>query len=342
MERRILTKETKKFLVFTILLIPFFLQIMPEIRKAIVLAAMGGSVLSANKLWARNESFPLASLPDDGNPLYVQGMIKDRKWFSKINGYFGIQILLLLYLIAGALYLIYTKESYVGYRETGIRFLKIYSAIVIIQWLMNPYYIYKYKNGFSYPKDKNGIWMPFSFLGYQTKKRSGKSYPYLNNECDIGQGLDLAEALLKNNYLKKAEYEMGEHDKVCFYQKNKKYQTNLWAVIEATDVNKEYIQQLNDLFAKYWTDKMTEEEKRKNVRFTFVLQVEKINDFTAEIFSDASGIYMDNYRSRLAVLYEREHDILKIKWPDYNSKYKNIHSEMRKELKQITGDKDFY
>lgn len=73
-----------------------------------------------------------------------------------------------------------------------------------------------------------------------------------------------------------------------------------------------------------------------------MLQVEKINDFTTEIFSDASGIYMDNYRSRLAVLYEREHDILKIKWPDYNSKYKNIHSEMRKELKQITGDKDFY
>ena len=96
MERRYrLSEKTKRFFLITLLLTPACYQIMPEIRMALVLAAMGEAVLSADRIWARNERFPFANLYDDRNPLYVRKMMKKRKWLSGINGYFVVQILLL-------------------------------------------------------------------------------------------------------------------------------------------------------------------------------------------------------------------------------------------------------
>lgn len=54
-----LSEKTKRFFLITLLLTPACYQIMPEIRMALVLAAMGEAVLSADRIWARNESFPL-------------------------------------------------------------------------------------------------------------------------------------------------------------------------------------------------------------------------------------------------------------------------------------------
>ena len=55
---------------------------------ALVLAAMGEAVLSADRIWARNERFPFANLYDDRNPLYVRKMLKKRKCFSGIKWIF--------------------------------------------------------------------------------------------------------------------------------------------------------------------------------------------------------------------------------------------------------------
>ena len=49
---------------------------------------------------------------------------------------------------------------------------------------------------------------------------------------------------------------------------------------------------------------------------------------------------MYQHRSRMAVLYEKKHDIIKIKWPDRKSRYKNIYREMRDELKRVIGRRD--
>ena len=51
----------------------------------------------------------------------------------------------------------------------------------------------------------------------------------------------------------------------------------------------------------------------KDVRFTFVIQTERINDAIGRIFYDGSGIRMYKHRSRMAVLYEKKHDIIKNK-----------------------------
>ena len=39
----------------------------------------------------------------------------------------------------------------------------------------------------------------------------------------------------------------------------------------------------------------------------------------------------------MAVLYEKKHDIIKIKCTDRESRYKNIYREMREELKRVIG-----
>ena len=51
-----LSEKTKRFFLITLLLTPACYQIMPEIRMALMLAAMGEAVLSADRIWARNES----------------------------------------------------------------------------------------------------------------------------------------------------------------------------------------------------------------------------------------------------------------------------------------------
>ncbi|MFR1538587.1 MAG: hypothetical protein ACLSUP_08145 [Blautia massiliensis (ex Durand et al. 2017)] len=85
---------------------------------------------------------------------------------------------------------------------------------------------------------------------------------------------------------------------------------------------------------------MTREEKKKDIRFTFVIQVDEINDYLQETFYESGGIFMDKHRSRLPALYVRKHDILKVKWADDNSRYMNINKEMRKELKKIYDDSE--
>ena len=85
---------------------------------------------------------------------------------------------------------------------------------------------------------------------------------------------------------------------------------------------------------------MTREEKKKDIRFTFVIQTERINDAIGRIFYDGSGIRMYKHRSRMAVLYEKKHDIIKIKCTDRKSRYKNIYREMREELKRVIGRRD--
>jgi len=41
---------------------------------------------------------------------------------------------------------------------------------------------------------------------------------------------------------------------------------------------------LNDKFAEFWISEMCREEKKKDLRFTFVIQVDEMNDYLQEIF----------------------------------------------------------
>ena len=71
-----------------------------------------------------------------------------------------------------------------------------------------------------------------------------------------------------------------------------------------------------------------------------MIQTERINDAISRIFHDGSGTRMYKHRSRMAVLYEKKHDIIKIKCTDRKSRYKNIYREMREELKRVIGRRD--
>ena len=128
--------------------------------------------------------------------------------------------------------------------------------------------------------------------------------------------------------------------KWCFFKKNRNNQVNIWALIDITDMDRNDVLLLNDKFAEFWINEMSREEKKKDIRFTFVIQVDEMNDYLQEIFYESQGIFMDKHRSRLPVLYIRKHDILKVKWADNDSKYISINKEMRKELKKIYDDSE--
>ena len=154
------------------------------------------------------------------------------------------------------------------------------------------------------------------------------------------QSWEVHKGLLHNQYQKKSEYELDEKGKVSFFKKNRNNQVNIWALIDITDMDRNDVLLLNDKFAEFWINEMSREEKKKDIRFTFVIQVDEINDYLQEIFYESQGIFMDKHRSRLPVLYVRKHDILKVKWADDNSKYISINKEMRKELKKIYDDSE--
>ena len=75
---------------------------------------------------------------------------------------------------------------------------------------------------------------------------------------------------------------------------------------------------------------MSRDEIKKDIRFTFVFQVDEMNDYLQEIFYESQGIFMDKHRSRLPVLYIRKHDILKVKQANNYSKYIRINKKIRK------------
>ena len=154
------------------------------------------------------------------------------------------------------------------------------------------------------------------------------------------QSWEVHKGLLHNQYQKKSEYELDEKGKVSFFKKNRNNQVNIWALIDITDMDRNDVLLLNDKFAEFWINEMSREEKKKDIRFTFVIQVDEMNDYLQEIFYESQGIFMDKHRSRLPVLYVRKHDILKVKWADDNSKYISINKEMRKELKKIYDDSE--
>ena len=154
------------------------------------------------------------------------------------------------------------------------------------------------------------------------------------------QSWEVHKGLLHNQYQKKSEYELDEKGKVSFFKKNRNNQVNIWALIDITDMDRNDVLLLNDKFAEFWINEMSREEKKKDIRFTFVIQVDEINDYLQETFYESGGIFMDKHRSRLPVLYVRKHDILKVKWADSDSKYISINKEMRKELKKIYDDSE--
>jgi adenine C2-methylase RlmN of 23S rRNA A2503 and tRNA A37 len=51
---------------------------------------------------------------------------------------------------------------------------------------------------------------------------------------------------------------------------------NIWALIDITDMDRNDVLLLNDKFAEFWINEMTREEKKKDIRFTFVIQVDEM------------------------------------------------------------------
>ena len=327
----------EKIFLFCILFASFKL-VFEDFKATFCCAVLGDFMLTG---WASRWGYPdreLSSLEADESSLYVHGMMRNtRKYFSKIKACFIFQTLLLADTVLAA---VYSLWKYIIYSVGNSLIEEILSSgyiIILIGYICSlSYSVGVHNRGYKYVQNRNGIWMPFSYIcgKYEKLINIERSFP----EAEERHNFMFAAELLQNDYQKESEYELNGKGKICFYKKNKQQQINIWALIEIEDMDNEDIQMLNDKFADFWINDLTREEKKKDVRFTFVIQVDEMNDFLKDLFYGSAGVYMDKHRSRMPVLCERKHDILKIKWPDYNSKYKNIHKEMREELKQMYND----
>ena len=70
--------------------------------------------------------------------------------------------------------------------------------------VVEAYYIHIYKKSFCYPRNKKGIWMPFSFIGYEMQGLAGRILPDPTEETEKNQPLVFEECLFKSGYAKKA------------------------------------------------------------------------------------------------------------------------------------------
>lgn len=276
----------------------------------------------------------------DENPLYVYGMMrKNRKWFSGIRGCFLFQMLLLTDVFFAAVYSCWkcwTNSSGNDAIEKALLSLHILMIVGYVEFLKHSVRIHA--RSYMYIENKKGIWMPFSFICYKYEKLIDIKITFPEEVEE--RNVVFEKELLHNQYQKKSEYELDEKGKVSFFKKNRNNQVNIWALIDITDMDRNDVLLLNDKFAEFWINEMSREEKKNDIRFTFVIQVDEINDYLQETFYESGGIFMDKHRSRLPVLYVRKHDILKVKWADDNSKYISINKEMRKELKKIYDDSE--
>ena len=276
----------------------------------------------------------------DENPLYVYGMMrKNRKWLSGIRGCFLFQMLLLTDVFFAAVYSCWkcwTNSSGNDAIEKALLSLYILMIAGYVEFLKHSVRIHA--RSYMYIENKKGIWMPFSFICYKYEKLIDIKITFPEEVEE--RNVVFEKGLLHNQYQKKSEYELDEKGKVSFFKKNRNNQVNIWALIDITDMDRNDVLLLNDKFAEFWINEMNREEKKKDIRFTFVIQVDEINDYLQETFYESQGIFMDKHRSRLPVLYIRKHDILKVKWADNDSKYISINKEMRKELKKIYDDSE--
>lgn len=310
-------------------------------RYTFIVASLGYFMLTG---W----TFRVGGRPDqnislecvDENPLYVYGMMrKNRKWLSGIRGCFLFQMLLLIDVFLAVVYSCWkcwTNSSGNDAIEKGL--LLIYALIIVGYVLFLKHSVQLHIRSYRYIENKKGIWMPFSFICYKYEKLIDTKITFPEEVEE--RSIVFEKGLLHNQYLKKSEYELDEKGKVSFFKKNRNNQVNIWALIDITDMDRKDVSLLNDKFAEFWINEMTREEKKKDIRFTFVIQVDEINDYLQETFYESKGIFMDKHRSRLPVLYVCKHDILKVKWADNNSRYVNINKEMRKELKKIYDDSE--
>ena len=124
--------------------------------------------------------------------------------------------------------------------------------------------------------------MPFSFICYKYEKLIDIKITFQKRSKN--ETLYLKKGFYITSTKKKSEYELDEKGKVSFFKKNRNNQVNIWALIDITDMDRNDVLLLNDKFAEFWINEMSREEKKKDIRFTFVIQVDEMNDYLQEIF----------------------------------------------------------
>ena len=236
-------------------------------------------------------------------------------------------------------YFTYLGMQYVnpGINSTVIEILLNISLAFMIMarscmWI---FYVKFYKKNYKYPTDKEGNWAPFSFLCQNINMY------YENPVCyrDLQIHSDVMEKGF-GIYQYINTYKAPRNGKTFFYRYDKTDEIHILAYVKTDLFQEADIGKLNKAFVEFWKQYITTKEEKKEIYFSFVMEVEDDNRILKSIVRNNSGIMMYKRRYRLGAVYNRYYNRLEI-LPLYRySRYKKQYEKMKKDLLDCLGISD--
>lgn len=202
----------------------------------------------------------------------------------------------------------------------------------VCMWI---FYVKFYKKNYKYPTDKEGNWAPFSFLCQNINMY------YENPVCyrDLQIHSDVMEKGF-GIYQYINTYKTPRNGKTFFYRYDKTDEIHILAYVKTDLFQEADIGKLNKAFVEFWKQYITTKEEKKEIYFSFVMEVEDDNRILKSIVRNNSGIMMYKRRYRLGAVYNRYYNRLEI-LPVYRySRYKKQYEKMKKDLLDCLGISD--
>ena len=279
------------------------------------------------------------------NPFYVHGMLNDKKESKyalpirkngKLKSFLFLRKIMILWL---GVYFTYLGMQYLNsdINSTVVEILLNISLAFMIMarscmWI---YYVKFYKKNYKCPTDKEGNWAPFSFLCQNINMY------YENPVCyrDLQIHSDVMEKDF-GIYQYINTYKAPRNGKTFFYRYDKTDEIHILAYVKTDLFQEADIGKLNKAFVEFWKQYITTKEEKKEIYFSFVLEVEDDNRVLKSIVRNNSGIMMYKRRYRLGAVYNRYYNRLEI-LPLYRySRYKKQYEKMKKDLLDCLGISD--
>lgn len=135
-------------------------------------------------------------------------------------------------------------------------------------------------------------------------------------------------------------YKAPRNGKTFFYRYDKTDEIHILAYVKTDLFQEADIGKLNKAFVEFWKQYITTKEEKKEIYFSFVLEVEDDNRVLKSIVRNNSGIMMYKRRYRLGAVYNRYYNRLEI-LPLYRySRCKKQYEKMKKDLLDCLGISD--
>lgn len=285
---------------------------------------------------------------DISNPLYARGYFRKNAgksfWLSDLKGFWYCQMLSLILIIG---ILCYRIINFWGdFRNENVEDVFIFSSILlfIILMILDSFYKRCYKKDIKYTENKEGIWLPFRFLGSQP------NYSYWKESSEVYRRYYFQYGELKEHIKKEAagkEYKfiseyVEDGKEMSFFIYEEGEYVRVLELIHVKMFQKNDLEYFNIIFIDFWKKYIKKIEMPiKSISFTFLLCIEKETKELKE-FLNSCCVYPKKDRCILPAFlikdYYEEYYSLNIGRNVINKKCRREYNQMQKELIELLGE----